>query len=77
MREEGDHRLGDREFQHTLDATQLLAVACYQVTFDERYKHLFKNVDEVSDSSDEGEQDEEAEFEIIDEDWETPVVRSR
>lgn len=73
VREEGDHRLGDKEFQHTLSPTQLLAVACYQITFDDRYRHLSGDPDE--DGSED--EDEEEAFIVLDEDWQSPIVRPK
>jgi hypothetical protein len=73
VREEGAHRLDDKEFRHTLSPTQLLAVACYQITFDDRYKHLAGDPNE-NDSDDEAEEDE---ITVLDEDWHSPIVRPK
>jgi hypothetical protein len=70
--EEGTIRMGDCQVQHTLTPTQLLAVACYQVTYDDRYEHYTNEYDE-SDEPIGGDDD----IIVLDEDFDTPIVRAR
>lgn len=51
----------------------MLAVACYQVTYDPRYRSMTMELDEEEEAS-EGEDDDVV---LLDEDWQSPVTRPK
>ena len=73
MREEGANRIEKQESSQTLTVTQLLAVACYQVTYDPRYRSLTMDVDEDDEGSEGGDDD----VVLLDPDWQSSVTRPR
>ena len=73
MREEGANRIEKQESSQTLTVTQLLAVACYQVTYDPRCRSLTMDVDEDDEGSEGGDDD----VVLLDPDWQSSVTRPR
>ena len=73
MREEGANRIEKQESSRTLTVTQLLAVACYQVTYDPKHRSLTMDVDEDDAGSEGGDDD----VVLLDPDWQSPVTRPR
>jgi hypothetical protein len=55
--------------------TQLLAVACYQVAYDPKYRSLTKDLDEDEDDGDDESEDDD--IVMLDEDWQNPVTRPK